>query len=283
MPHNSDNSWDTVISAKRGLFDLALGDVWRYRDLWFLLVRRDFVAVYQQTILGPVWFFVQPLLTTLMFVLVFGQIARISTDGMPGLVFYLSGLTLWNYFAESLTKTSHTFRENAHLFGKVYFPRLIIPLSIVSSNLIKFAVQLSLFLSVWAYYWIKGVVSPTVWACTLPVLLLVMALAGMGLGMLISSMTTKYRDLSFLIQFGVQLLMYATPVIYPLSSLPEKYRFWLLFNPVTPLIEIFRKGFLGVGQADTGLLLYSLLVSLLLFLVGLVAFNATERDFVDTV
>lgn len=276
--------WDIIIQPGGRWFDLRLKDVWHYRDLLLLFVRRDFVSFYKQTILGPLWFFVQPLMTTLMFTFVFGRLAGISTDGLPKPLFYLAGITAWNYFAECLTKTSTVFKDNAHIFGKVYFPRLIMPLSIVVSNLVRFAVQFILFLLVMLYYYLRGASFEPTWAALLfPMLVLLMAVLGLGAGMIITSMTAKYRDLAFLVTFGVQLLMYATTVIYPLSSTPERYRWLIELNPMTPLIETFRYGFLGQGSFSWMSLGYSLLASMAILLLGILTFNKVEKDFVDTV
>src|SRR5690606_38850886 len=216
--------YDWSIEPQNKLFDLKLKDTWHYRDLLMLLVRRDFVSFYKQTILGPLWFFIQPLLTTVMFTFIFGNLAGISTDGLPQPLFYMAGITAWNYFADCLTKTSTVFKDNANIFGKVYFPRLIMPLSIVVSNLVKFGVQFALFLALLLYYYLIGADFQVTWAITLfPLLVTLMALLGLGCGMIISAMTTKYRDLAFLVTFGVQLLMYATTVIYPLSTAIENY------------------------------------------------------------
>lgn len=279
-----EQKWDLEIKPRNGLFKLKLIDVWNYRDLLVLLVRRDFVSFYKQTILGPLWFFIQPILTTIMFTLVFGKMGGFSTDEIPQPLFYLAGVTLWNYFAECLTKTSTVFTTNASLFGKVYFPRLIMPLSIVASNLVKFAVQFLLFIFVLVFYIVKGAPVHLNFAIILfPFLIVLMAGLGLGLGMIISAMTTKYRDLSFLITFGVQLLMYATTVIYPLSSAPEKYRGLVSANPMTSIIETFRYGFLGKGTFSWNYLGYSTLVTIILVLFGTVVFNKVEKNFIDTV
>src|SRR5215210_5843013 len=219
-----EEQWDMIIEPYNNVFDLKLKDLWNYRDLLWLLVRRDFVSFYKQTILGPLWFFIQPLLTTVMFTFIFSRLAGISTDGLPPALFYMAGITAWNYFADCLTKTSTVFKDNANIFGKVYFPRLIMPLSIVVSNLVKFGVQFLLFLLVMIFYAVKGTAFHPNWAIGLfPVVVVLMASLGLGAGMIISAMTTKYRDLAFLITFGIQLLMYATTVIYPLSAAPQKY------------------------------------------------------------
>jgi lipopolysaccharide transport system permease protein len=249
-----------------------------------LFVRRDFVATYKQTVLGPLWFIIQPLLTTLAFVLIFGNVARLSTDGLPKILFYLSGVTAWNYFSECLMKTSETFNANANMFGKVYFPRLAVPLSIVLSNLIKFGIQLGLFLGFYFYFLAKGaVIRPTSALLLLPVLVLIMAALGLGSGIIVSSMTTRYRDLRYLVQFGTQLLMYSTPVIIPLSKLPERYRWIMLVNPMTSIIETFRYAFLGTGTFNWSQLGYTAAVTAVILAVGVLLFNHVEKTFMDTV
>jgi lipopolysaccharide transport system permease protein len=276
--------YDWHIEGKTSLFDLRFADIWEYRDLLWLLVKRDFVSFYKQTILGPLWFFLQPLFTTVIFTFVFGKLAGISTEGLPQPLFYLAGITAWNYFAECLTKTSTVFKDNANIFGKVYFPRLIMPISIVLSNLIKFAVQFVLFLILVVYYKLQGSDFSPTWAISLfPLLVLLMAVFGLALGMIVSSVTTKYRDLAFLITFGVQLLMYATPVIYPLSAAPAKYQWLIEANPMTSIIETFRYGFLGKGSFDAISLAYSSITIVVLFIAGALVFNKVERNFIDIV
>ena len=281
----NEESWE--IAPKNNLLDLKLKEVWAYRDLLGLLVRRDFVSFYKQTILGPLWFFIQPLFTTIIFTFIFGNLAGISTDGLPKPLFYMAGITAWNYFADCLTKTSTVFKDNASIFGKVYFPRLIMPLSIVVSNLVRFGVQMILFLVFMAYYYFNGAHFNISWAIVLfPVVVALMALLGLGAGMIISAMTTKYRDLAFLVGFGVQLLMYATTVIYPLSTAIAKYPTysWLIeYNPMTPIIETFRYGFLGEGAFSWESLGYSTLVTLIFLVFGTIIFNKVEKTFVDTV
>jgi len=276
-----------TIEAKSSLFDLKLNEVWIYRDLLWLLVRRDFVSFYKQTMLGPLWFFIQPLFTTIIFTFIFGNLAGISTDGLPKPLFYMAGITAWNYFSDCLTKTSTVFRDNAGIFGKVYFPRLIMPLSIVVSNLVRFAVQMLLFLMLMAYYLLNGSHFSMSWAILLfPVVIILMALLGLGAGMIISAMTTKYRDLAFLVSFGVQLLMYGTTVIYPLSEAIKKYpaHAWIIeYNPMTPIIETFRFGFLGEGSFSWAAFGYATAVTFLLLLFGIAIFNKVERNFIDTV
>jgi lipopolysaccharide transport system permease protein len=276
--------WTEVISSETHLFDLHLKEVWRYRDLLIMFVKRDFVATYKQTILGPVWFFIQPLLTTLTFMLVFGTIAGISTNGIPMMVFYMSGITIWNYFAECLNKTSTVFRDNAPIFGKVYFPRLVMPLSIVVSNLVRLGIQMSLFLIIWVYFLTqKNQIHPNLLLLLVPYLIFLMAIIGLGAGMLISALTTKYRDLVFLLSFGVQLLMYATPVIYSLTNLPAKYAWLIKANPLSPIIETFRYAFIGSGFFSWFSLAYSSVWAIVLLLLGALVFNKVEKSFMDTV
>jgi lipopolysaccharide transport system permease protein len=276
--------WDLVIEPQSSLFDLHLKDVWRYRDLLWLLVKRDFVSFYKQTILGPLWFFIQPLFTTIIFTFIFGNLAGLSTDGLPQPLFYMAGITAWNYFADCLTKTSTVFRDNAQIFGKVYFPRLIMPLSIVVSNLVRFGVQFLLFVLMMLYYYFHHANFHITTAIVLfPLLVLLMALLGLGLGLIITALTTKYRDLAFLISFGVQLMMYATTVIYPLSSAPPKYKFLIGLNPMTGIIEAFRYGFLGRGVISFNTLGYAIIVTVVSLVLGVIIFNKTEKTFVDTV
>jgi len=280
---NSDE-WTLVIRPKSGWLDLHLADLWRYRDLVMMFVRRDFFSLYKQTVLGPLWFIIQPLLTTLTFTVVFGNIAQLSTDGLPKVLFYLSGVTAWNYFSECMVKTSETFNQNSAIFGKVFFPRLAVPLSVVLSNLIKFGIQLGLFLCFY-FYFLAGDynIRPTSALFLLPVLLLMMAGLGLGTGIIVSSLTTRYRDLRFLVQFGTQLLMYTTPVIFPLSKIPEKYQWMVAANPMTSIIETFRYGFLGTGTFSWEMLTYSAVVTVVILAVGVVLFNHVEKTFMDTV
>lgn len=282
---NAAEEWTEVIEPRTRLFDLRLKELWRYRDLVVMFVRRDFVTNYKQTILGPLWFFIQPLLTSITFLIIFGNIAEIKTDGPPHFIFYLAGITIWNYFSETLTRTSSVFRDNASIFGKVYFPRLTMPLSIVISNIVRFGIQFALFLIVWAYFLItRNVLHPNVYILLTPVLLLLMGTLALGLGMVFSAMTTKYRDLVFLLAFGVQLLMYATPVIYPLSSLQGKKYLWLILaNPMTPIVETFRYAFLGVGSFQWSYLAYSAAAAFVILSIGTVIFNKVEKSFTDTV
>jgi len=279
-----NQDWDLTIEPQSSLFTLNLKDVWRYRDLLVLFVKRDFISFYKQTILGPLWFFIQPLFTTIIFTFIFGNLAGISTDGLPQPLFYMAGITAWNYFADCLTKTSTVFKDNANIFGKVYFPRLIMPLSIVASNLVRFLVQLLLFVIMIFYFGVKDTNFHITWAIALfPFLVLLMALLGLGLGLIITALTTKYRDLAFLITFGVQLMMYATTVIYPLSAAPIKYKHLIELNPMTGIIEAFRYGFLGQGELTLQSIGYSTVFTFISLILGVVIFNKTEKTFVDTI
>ncbi|UHG94048.1 ABC transporter permease [Spirosoma oryzicola] len=272
------------ITPQRSLLDLRLAEIWQYRDLLLLFVRRDFVAKYKQTILGPIWFFIQPIFQTAVLAIVFGGMANLSTDGVPPILFYLAGITAWNYFSNCLRTTSNTFTANASLFGKVYFPRAVTPLSIVISNLIQFGIGLLLFLLIYAFYASDGSpLQPNRVLLLLPLLIVIMGAMGLGLGMLVSAMTTRYRDLQYLVEFGVQLLMYATPVIIPLSAIPEKYRLLMLINPMTGVIETFKYGFFGTGTFSWGSLGYSIGFTVISFLLGLMVFNRTEKNFMDVV
>ncbi|MCO6494355.1 MAG: ABC transporter permease [Bacteroidetes bacterium] len=274
----------TEIKPKSKWYEIDLKALWYYRDLLMLFVRRDFVSVYKQTVLGPIWFFVQPILTTITFTIIFGNVAKLPTDGIPPVIFYLSGITFWNYFAGCLTSTSNTFVSNAGVFGKVYFPRLITPLSTVVSNLIKFAIQFLLFLGFFFYYWSDGSIQPNATVFFLPLFILMMAGLGLGYGILISSLTTKYRDFTFLVGFGVQLLMYASPIIYPFSLLDAKYRMILnIVNPMSSIIEAIKYGFLGEGVFSPLYLGISFLYMIVLLFVGVVLFHKVEKNFMDTV
>jgi lipopolysaccharide transport system permease protein len=276
--------WDMVIEPHGRLFDLKLREVWHYRDLLILLVRRDFVSFYKQTILGPVWFFIQPLFITITYTLVFGRLAGISTDGLPAPLFYMTGITAWNYFSECLTKTSSVFRDNSQVFGKVYFPRLIMPLSIVMSNLIKFAVQLLLLFAMMGFYAFKGAsFHVTAYLLLLPVLIFQLALLGLGTGMIVSALTNRYRDLIFVVTFGIQLLMYTTTVVYPLSSVPLKYKWLIELNPMTMVIEVFRYALLGQGSFTALSFSLSFLATLVIAAMGILIFNRVERNFIDNV
>lgn len=281
-------NWDLIIKGHSSLFDLNFNDLWRYRDLLVMFVKRDFVSFYKQTILGPIWFFIQPIFTTIVFSFVFGNLAGISTDGLPKYLFYLTGITSWAYFSDCLTKTSTVFKDNATIFGKVYFPRLIMPLSIVVSNLVRFAVQLLLMICMMLYFYFFPVAGTsftiTSGLLLFPFLVLLMAFFGLGMGLIITAMTTKYKDLTFLVTFGVQLLMYGTTVIYPLSYAREKgYSQLVELNPMTGIIEAFRYAFLGKGEFTVWSLGYSFLMTIIILFLGIIIFNKTEKNFVDTI
>ncbi|PZO27609.1 MAG: ABC transporter permease [Flavobacteriaceae bacterium] len=284
---NPSHDWDLIIKGKTSLFDVRFKDLWHYRDLLLLFVKRDFVSFYKQTVLGPLWFFIQPIFTTIVFSFVFGKLAGIGTEGIPQYLFFLSGITAWNYFSDCLTKTSTVFRDNVNIFGKVYFPRLIMPLSIIVSNLVRFAVQLLLLLIMMGYFYINPVegtsFSFSKGIFLFPVIVLLMALLGLGIGLIITAITTKYKDLTFLVTFGVQLMMYGTTVIYPLSEVPIEYRKFIELNPMTGIIEAFRYAFLGKGEFTFWSIGYSTCVTLVLLTLGILIFNKTEKNFVDTI
>lgn len=283
-PQKYGHVWTTIIRPQRGLFELHLNELWQARDLISLFVWRDFVSVYKQTILGPLWYLVQPLLTTLVFTIIFGRIASLPTDGMPDFLFYMSGVVVWSYFSECLVKTSDTFISNSALFGKVYFPRLAVPISILISNLITFGIQFLFFLVFLFYFLFSGTdIRPNIWVLLLPVLIFIMAGLGLGFGIIVSSLTTRYRDLRFLVGFGVQLFMYATPVIYPINSIPERFKWLILANPVSSIIEAFRYAFLGAGSIRFLGILYSFGFMLLILIIGVLIFNRVETTFMDTV
>jgi lipopolysaccharide transport system permease protein len=285
MQDKNDKNWDLIVKPQTSLFDIHFAELWRYRDLLMLFVRRDVVSVYKQTILGPLWFFIQPLLTAITFSIIFGNMAGLSTDGKPAFLFYLAGITCWNYFAECLNNTSNTFINNAAIFGKVYFPRLISPLSIIISSLLKFLIQFGLFLLVYVYTFVTGdVEAPNYLTYLLPFLVIIMGLMGLALGILISSFTTKYRDLRFLVSFGVQLMMYATPVILPLSEFKGAMLWVVRYNPMTPVIETFKAAFLGIPASfDIMSLLYTTGFTVVLLLLAILIFNKVEKSFMDTV
>ena len=277
-------AWTQIIEPHGHLFDLKLRELWRYRDLIYLFVHRDFVAQYKQTILGPAWHFIQPLFTTLIFTIVFGHIAQISTEGTPPFLFYMAGTVVWTYFANVLTGTSNTFIGNAGIFGKVYFPRLAVPVASLLSKLIAFAIQFFFFLCFLGFFiWRGADLNPNAWVLLTPLLLILMAALGMGLGVIVSALTTRYRDLTVLVGFGVQLLMYATPIIYPLSALPEPYRAWMGLNPIAPIMEAFRFAYLGAGTFSLAGLAYSAILIGVILLIGILLFNKVERTFMDTV
>jgi lipopolysaccharide transport system permease protein len=276
--------YTTIIKPKNKLFDIDFKELWQYRDLFSMFVKRDIITQYKQTILGPAWFFIQPAITTIMYMIVFGGIAGIPTDGLPQPMFYLAGIVCWQYFADCLNKTSSTFTTNQAIFGKVYFPRLIVPLSTVASNLVRMGIQFLMFLAVYIYYILVGVaIAPNIYILLLPLLILMLAGLSLGFGIIISSMTTKYRDLTILFTFIVQLWMYATPIIYPLSSMSPKRQWIMALNPVTSIVETFKYGTMGVGTFSWGQLGYSFGFMVVLMVIGIVIFNKVQRSFMDTV
>lgn len=283
--NKSEQHWDIILEPKTSFFKLNLKEVWRYRDLMWLFVRRDFIAQYKQTILGPVWHIIQPLLTTLIFLFLFGSVAKIGTDGIEPILFYMSGIAIWNYFAACLTSTSTTFVTNASIFGKVYFPRLVIPLSIVVSNIIRFGIQFGLLLIFMICYSFKGVpIVITFYSIYIPLIVLLMAGIALGLGIIISSLTTKYRDMALLLTFAVQLGMYITPIAYPLSFLAgTKYKLLVSLNPLSAIVESFRYCLFGTGTVTVNNLLYSIIFMIFVVIVGMLMFNKVEKDFMDTV
>ncbi len=283
MIYNQEK-WTTIISPRRGWLDINLRELWHYSDLILLFVRRDFVAIYKQTILGPLWFLLQPLFSTVVFTIVFGKIANIPTDGLPQPLFYMTGIVAWNYFANCLTATSNTFVVNAGIFGKVYFPRLTVPISVVITNLMTFVIQFSIFLCFLFFFYLKGVsLKPNLFILLTPYLIIQMGILGLGFGMMISSLTTKYRDLTFAVTFGTQLWMYATPIVYPMSQIPERWQWLFALNPMAAIIEAFRHAFLGAGAINPLFLCISLAVTLVVFGIGILLFRRIEKTFMDTI
>jgi lipopolysaccharide transport system permease protein len=283
---NNNTEWTNVISSDHSLFKLNLKEVWDYRDLVYMFVKRDFVSSFKQTILGPLWFFINPILTTIVFTLVFGGIANLPTDGIPPVLFYLAGNTLWGYFSSTMLSVSNVFTGNAGIFGKVYFPRLVTPIATIISSFMRLGIQLLLFFIVLGYFFYKGEVHPNLWALFFPVLIIFLALFSLGLGMIFSSLTTKYRDLSLLLGFGVSLFMWFTPVILPTSLVKQKlgsYGFLADLNPLTPIFECFKYGFIGSGDFDMVRLLTSFAFIIGILFVGIVIFNKSEKSFIDTV
>lgn len=278
-----EQNWTTVIKPKSKLLDLQLGELWKYKDLIIMFVKRDFKTMYKQTVLGPLWIIINPLLTTIMQIFVFGNIAGLSTDGTPQFVFYLSGNAIWLYFSGSFTKTANTFVNNSAVFGKVYFPRLVTPISVTLSGLVTFAVQFVVLIISVIYYYIQGTVSPNDYLLLLPLLLLELAMLSLGCGIIISALTTKYRDLSILVTFGVQLWMYGSAIVFPISSLPEKLANILLLNPVVPIVETFRYGVTGNGSIPWHFLLLSMVETVCVLFIGIIIFNRVEKTFMDTV
>ncbi len=280
----TDTEWTEVIKPKRNLLDFHFKEIWRYRDLLFLLVRRDFVAAYKQTILGPLWHVLQPIFTTITFTVIFANVAGISTDGVPAPLFYFTGTLIWGFFSRCIQSTSGVFVGNQQIFSKVYFPRMIIPLSTIVTAFIAFLIQSIILIAMYIYYYCQGAdIHLNAWAFSIPLMCLIMGVMGLAMGIIISSVTTKYRDLSMFVGFGIQLLMYCTPIIYPVSFIPEKYRFLLLFNPLAPVVEGFKYSILGQGTFNANMLLYSVGVTVVLLFIGLILFNKVEQKFIDTV
>lgn len=277
------DKYDVVIEPKTGWFDLDLEGLWKYRDLILLFVKRNFIAQYKQTILGPAWAVIQPMLTTVIFTVVFGSMAGLSADGVPSFLFYMSGTITWTYFSSCLTKTADTFTGNARIFGKVYFPRLVMPISTVLTNLIAFSIQFTMFLGFLAFYVVRGEVHPSIYMLLLPLIVVQMAMLALGSGIIISALTTKYRDLKMLISFGVQLWMYGTPVAYDIRIVPQKLLGMYMLNPMTPIINTFRKAFLGIGVFQPRYYLCGWAVTLVILFVGVILFNQVEKTFMDTV
>jgi lipopolysaccharide transport system permease protein len=276
--------WFIEIKPRNKLLKVDLREIWKYRDLLKLYIKRDIITQYKQTILGPLWYLIQPAITTVFFMLIFGRLAKIPTDGLPQPIFYMAGIICWQYFSDCLNKTSNTFIANQDVFGKVYFPRLILPLSTVTSNLVRFGIQFLLFLLIYIVYFILGAnISPNAYAFLIPVLILMLAGLSLGFGIIVSSMTTKYRDLTFLFAFIIQLWMYATPIIYPLSTMPSGKRWIMVLNPVTSIIETFKYGMLGVGTFSWYYLLYSFIFMLFILGTGVIVFNKVQKNFMDTV
>lgn len=281
---NLEQKWDINISPSTALFKIDYRELWNYRDLLSLIVKRDFISFYKQTIFGPLWIFIQPVFTTILFTLVFNKMGGFSTENIPAPLFYMCGTIAWNFFADCFTKTSTVFKDNAAIFGKVYFPRLIMPLSIIFSSLIRFGVQLILFIILLIYFMTKNeIIYFNEYIILFPIVLAQMAFLGLGLGLIITALTTKYRDLAFLVSFGVQLLMYASPVIYSLSATPEKYRLLIILNPLSGIIETFRYGITGSGQFFSLAFVYSIFATFIILFVGILIFNKVEKSFIDTV
>jgi lipopolysaccharide transport system permease protein len=282
--NSSHDNWDLVIQPTSGWFNIPLVEIYKYRDLILMFVKRDFVTVYKQTILGPLWYIIQPLVNSVIFTIIFGKLANIPTDGTPPFLFYMAGSVVWGYFAICLTQTSNTFVANREIFSKVYFPRMTVPISIVITGFFQFIIQFIIFLCFLLYYWYQGAdVSPTFMIFTLPLILLQMSVLGLGMGVLISSLVTKYRDLTFVMTFAVQIWMYLTPVVYPLTQVPEQYRNLYVLNPMVSIVESFRGAFLGVSSIETHHILISMLVTITIFIVGVILFSRIEKTFMDTV
>ncbi len=279
-----EDKWDIHIKPKIGWFEINIKELFHYKDLIWLFVKRDFVTFYKQTILGPLWYVIQPLINTIVFTIIFGNLAKISTDGVPPFIFYMSGTVAWSYFASCITLTSNTFGQNAAIFGKVYFPRITVPIANVIISLLQFFIQFAIFILFLIYFTLKGgLIHPNIYILLLPLIILQMAVLGLGFGILISSLTTKYKDLNFVMTFFVQLWMYATPIVYPLSIVPEKYRLLVILNPMASIVETFRGAFLGVSSIELSHILISVSFTLLIFFLGLLMFNRVEKSFMDTI
>ena len=276
--------WDLVIRPKTGWFDIHLKELYKYRDLIFMFVKRDFVTFYKQTILGPLWYIIQPLVNTIIFTIIFGKFAKIPTDGIPPFLFYMSGTIVWGYFSACLTGTSNTFVSNAQIFGKVYFPRLAVPVSVVITGLFQFAIQFVIFLVFYLYFWLNGSkLEPNLLILLLPLIILQMSILSLGFGILISSLVTKYRDLTFAMTFGVQIWMYLTPVVYPLTQVPEHYRIYYALNPMVSIVESFRAMFLGANSLEIEHIIISVITTLLVLFLGIIMFSKIEKNFMDTI
>ena len=281
---NSNHSWDLIIKPNKGWIGFDFNELFRYRDLIYLFVKRDFVVFYKQTILGPLWYIIQPIINTLVFNLIFNKVAKLSTDGIPPFLFYMSGTVVWSYFASCLNGASNVFVKNANIFGKVYFPRITVPISVILSGLFQFVIQFTMFLGFYFYFFINGAnLNPNLMIITLPLIIIQMAILSLGLGSLISALTAKYRDLTFAMTFFVQIWMYLTPIVYPLSQVPEKYHFFYLFNPMTLVVELFRFAFLGTNSVSTQMIIINIVITILVFIFGLIMFGKTEKSFIDTV
>lgn len=282
---NKSEKWSIIISPKRGLFEINIIDIWKHKDIIKMFIMRDFVTFYKQTILGPLWFVIQPILTAIMFTFVFGKIANISTDGTPHILFYMAGIINWTYFADCLTKTSDTFIVNTALFGKIYFPRLTVPIALVITNMLRYFIQFTIFIIICLIFIMKGYIfNYDLFLILLsPLLLIYMAIMSLGFGIWVSSLTTKYRDLRFAFPFFIQLWMYATPIIYPLSIIPEKYKIYMLLNPIVPVVEIFRKAYLGSGYVTIAQIIVSFIITFVVFMTGIVIFNRVEKTFMDII
>ncbi len=284
MANKDAEKWDFIIKPKSGWSNIDFDEIFRYRDLILMFVKRDFVTFYKQTILGPLWYIIQPLVNSVIFTIIFSKVAEIPTDGTPPFLFYMAGTVAWGYFAACLTQTSNTFVTNREIFGKVYFPRMTIPISIVITGLFQFMIQFVIFIGFLLYFWYQGAqVVPTVMVLALPLILLQMAVLGLGMGMLISSLVTKYRDLTFAMTFAVQIWMYLTPVVYPMSQVPERYRNLYALNPMVSVVETFRGAFLGASSIESSQILISVLGTVGIFFAGVILFRRIEKTFMDTV